>query len=247
MTIIVTKEGKDPTKLGKSIEDEQFVHSHIICAFGDFRKINKKIPRRAISEVIASLLLLAITVVGGIIVWTAVSGTGPSVHIESPEAFNVKIIGFDTRDGIGLSGITGLDNSFDKTLTGGSEYIVLTIRNPNVNSVYLDNVMVDLITYTWDENTAGAALSSGPAAGKFSIIPKSGDDLTIVQQADFTINEGFDVRLVIKLNSDIKLYELTDPEPLIADKKLFQRPIPIEINTGIFDTKTFVIPGGSAG
>ena len=239
------------SKMGKStFEDEQFVHSHIICAFGDFSKINKKIPRRAVSEVIASLLLLAITVVGGIIVWTMVSDTDimtTGIIIDSPEAFNVKIIGFDTRDGLKLSGITGLDNTFDKTLTSGSEYIVLTIRNPNSQSVQIHNVMVDLATYTWDETTAGAALSSGPVAGKFSIIPKSGDDLTIVQQSTTTINEGSDVRLVIKLSADIKLYEITDPEPLVADKKLFQRPIPIEINTGIFDTKTFVIPGGSAG
>lgn len=228
-----------------TFEDEQFVHSHIICAFGDFRKINK-IPRRAVSEVIASLLLLAITVVGGIIVWTAVSGTGPSVVIEPTEALNVKIIGFDTRDGTGLSGITGLDNTFDKTLTSG-EHIVLTIRNPNSQSVQIHNVMIDLTTHTWDETTAGAALSSGPVAGKFSIIPKSGDDLTIVQQSTTTINEGSDVRLVIKLSTDIKLYENKDAAKPVDDRKLFQRPIPIEINTGIFDTKTFVIPGGSAG
>ena len=201
---------------------------------------------RAVSEVIASLLLVAITVVGGIIIFAIVSD-GPEVVTDPPEPFNVKIIGFDTRDGTDLSGIAGLDNTFDKTLTGGSEYIVLTIRNPNFESVQIHNVMVDLVTHTWDETTAGQPLSSSPGAKKFSIVSIFADDITFVQQSTTSVNAGSDVKLVIKLGADIKLYEKQDEGKPLDERKLFQRPITIDIGTGTFDTKPFVIPAGSTG
>jgi len=83
--------------------------------------------RRAVSEIIASLLLLAITVFGGILVFTLVSSnesiTGLEENIEeaAKRGTSVKVIGFDTRDGNDLSDISDLDNDgLDDELTKGS-------------------------------------------------------------------------------------------------------------------------------
>src|SRR3989338_1606933 len=90
--------------------------------------------RRAVSDIIVSLLLVAMTVIGGIIVFGIVRDSGVAENVTSelsqPLTFEggIKISAYDARDGSGLMG-TGLNNA----PTGGvyelvaGEYIVLTI------------------------------------------------------------------------------------------------------------------------
>lgn len=197
--------------------------------------------RRAISEVIVSLMLLAITVVGGLLVFTIVTGNEsiPSMGESIDEAGNrgtaVKAVGFDTRDGLNLSSIADLDNNVNGELTTGTDFIVIKIRNTSVGLLTIHGLFVNEITHTWDTESAGDATSVDlPDAGEFSIISES--NLNLVQFSAPEVLAGQDVRLIIKLKStvnggsEIKLTE----------------GIRIDIQASDFDPVRFIIPAGSA-
>jgi len=142
---------------------------------------NKKIlfkvrKRRAVSGIITSLLLILLTVVGGILIWNFVLGsnlTQISENISSNEAArSIKLTGYDARDSSDLSGILTLDNILNQQLctnscignpnkipaNSGTEFIVLKIRNDGSVSTYLDTILVNNIIHKWDSSTANVDL-----------------------------------------------------------------------------------------
>lgn len=70
--------------------------------------------RRAVAETITTLLLLGITVVGGIMIFTFTSSTTSALNDATDSTSfsqsKISIIRYDTRDSSDLSGITTLDN-----------------------------------------------------------------------------------------------------------------------------------------
>ncbi|MBI3254170.1 MAG: hypothetical protein HYZ56_05710, partial [Nitrosopumilales archaeon] len=113
--------------------------------------------KRAVSDIIVSLLLVAITVVTGIIMFVMVQDAGISESITSeaskPLTFEggIKLSAYDARDGINLSGIDAIDNTCDDPckLTSG-EYIVLKITNNSPNSIFLNDVIVNEVSHIFD-------------------------------------------------------------------------------------------------
>jgi len=118
--------------------------------------------RRAVSEIIATLMILAVTVAGAVFISNAMQGfmfpydSGKSVTEVRPES--VSLFGYDTRDSTNLSDVTGLDNQFNQFLNttgatavdeipsqGGTEFIVLHLRNLSTNSIFLHNVLINNI------------------------------------------------------------------------------------------------------
>ena len=201
--------------------------------------------RRAISEVIVSLLLLAITVVGGLLVFAIVTGNdsigsmGESIDEAGNRGTAVKAVGFDTRDGLDLSSISDLDNNVNGELTTGTDFIVIKIRNTSVGLLTIHGLFVNEITHTWDTESIGKTLGTGmgetlPIAGEFSIISDSNSNL--VQFSAPEVLAGQDIRLIIKLKStvnggsEIKLTE----------------GIRIDIQASDFDPVRFIIPAGAA-
>lgn len=243
--------------------------------------VRKDRHRRAVSEVITTMLLLAITVIGALFV-ASFFQSGNTVgmattisSIRSPPEF-IKLTGFDTRDAGNLSGISTLTN-FLTTVTpsttkklctiscvtnkdripassnGGTEFIVLKIRNASANSVFLNNILIDNVSHILDDSTAGKTLDASgnrlsdcstkcyPNAGMFSIISPS-NTAPITQATSTEIHGGEEVRLVIKLSEGID----TNPDPVInADIKL-NSALHIFINTGSLEPPEFVIGSGSA-
>jgi len=188
--------------------------------------------RRGISELIATLMLLAITTTGSVFLASLVYGSGiqnTPTSSKTLSSYSIKLTGYDTRDSSDLLGITTLDNKFDKKLcaTGcknfadnipqsanpGTEFIILQIRNVSTDSVFLKGVQINGILHVWDQNTAGKILDASandatgkyPLNGKFSIISTS----NLIQKTENKLNSDEEVRLVIKLDdlisSDISL------------------------------------------
>ena len=185
--------------------------------------------RRAVSETIGTLLIIAITVAGAVFISNAMQNSffpydsGSATTEVRPE--NVQLIGFDTRDSVNLSDITDLNNQFDQLLNTttsvvdkipseeGTEFIVLHLRNRSINSVYLHNVLIDNVGHSWDSVAAGNVLvptftgvTTGqfPADGKFSILPMhNGTGPTITQKATNEIFGDEEVRVVVKLSGSI--------------------------------------------
>ena len=202
--------------------------------------MEKGTSRRGISEVIVSLLLLAITVAGGIVAFTIVTsdtGTLQAGTIDTTTKSTVKIIGFDTRDGIDLLGLTDVDNTFDSGLTIGTEHIVLKIRNTGTSIIFINSIIVNEVAHNFDTDSAGQATSAAlPSAGEFSILPA----LSTTQQDTAVVNENRDVRIIATLSASIDTGDLDNPTKILLDKGMR-----IQVDTGSFDNRVIVIPSGA--
>ena len=196
--------------------------------------MNKTIfrKRRGVSEVIGTMLILVVTVAGAVFISNALHDgfftadqlpPGPDTRSNA-----IWLTGYDTRDSSDLSGVVGLTNDFDqqlctvscndpsvddkRPLAGGTEFLVLHIKNTNLNSVFLHSVMIRNEGHTWDSATAGKDLdvsSDGtatngefPRDGQFSIIPLS-NNLPIKQKGTNELRGDAEVRLVIKLSDQL--------------------------------------------
>ncbi len=192
-------------------------------------KLNFK-KRRAVSEIIATLMILAVTVAGAVFISNAMQSfmfpydSGKSVTEVRPES--VSLFGYDTRDSTNLSDVTGLDNKFNQLLLtngatevnkiplqNGTEFIVLHLRNLSTNSIFLHNVLINNEGHSWDTVAAnqvldptfvGVTTGQFPEDGKFSIIPMyNGTGPTITQLATNEVVGDGEVRLIIKLSDNI--------------------------------------------
>ncbi|MGI0081900.1 MAG: archaellin/type IV pilin N-terminal domain-containing protein [Nitrosopumilaceae archaeon] len=208
-----------------------------------------KFQRRAISDVITTLLMVAITVIGGVMVWSLFSSSGvkDNLAVEPVQSSNVaaiKIVGYDTRDGQDLLGITTVDNSAttDRKLctisctSANTEHIVLLLRNEGAGSIYLDNIIVNDVAHGW--------VSSAPSAGgqyalyEVTFDRSSGSATQTTTATLLTTNEvgaSLEVAVVIKLSTGI------DPDIQLTT------PIRISIFTAnTVDPFEFNIRSGSA-
>jgi flagellin-like protein len=218
--------------------------------------------RRGVSEIIATLLLVGVTVVGGVLAMTLVGtitdDAGAFGNIKAKQ--DLRLIGYDSRDNEHLAGIEDIhndknsptpflctascasdaDNVPSDPTDPGTEYIVIYIHNAGLDDVFLDDFLVstDNILHEWDGDTAGQILSDDdpplnyPSAGKYSIVDEDGTD-DLEQHSDTVIKGGEVVRVVIKLSGQI------------SDDINIDDTIPITVTTadgGIFQ---FNIQGGS--
>src|SRR5574342_148514 len=137
--------------------------------------------KRGVSEIIATLLLMGITVAGAILISAFFSGNSltQAQSSSATQTSSIKITGYDTRDGINLSDITGFDNKLDaspspgprlcttscdispnsKPSSDGTDFIILTIRNTGPNPVHIQSIEVNNVEHTWDQNTKNIALA----------------------------------------------------------------------------------------
>ncbi len=121
--------------------------------------MNKTIfrKRRGVSEVIGTMLILVVTVAGAVFISNALHDGFFSADQVPPgpdrSSHAIWLTGYDTRDSSDLSGVVGLTNDFDqqlctvscndpsvddkRPLAGGTEFLVLHIKNTNLNSVFL--------------------------------------------------------------------------------------------------------------
>jgi len=215
--------------------------------------------RRAVSEVISTVLILAITMVGAVFVSNIIQDSMLTSTDQLPNADispnSVRLTAYDTRDSTTISGISSLNNYFNQTLctigcqtnannvpsllNGGTEFIVIQIRNTNINPVFLQIINVNNVAHNWDENTSSKIFDASiddttgkyPTNGKFSIIPSSNDP-PIIQRDSFVIQGGEEVRVVIKLS-----------EQFSADIDMW-RPMKLQLNFGAPEPTEYIILSG---
>ena len=127
-------------------------------------KQNKLTSRKAVAPVIATLLLVAIAVVGGSIVFVFSQGFFSSAQISgAPQIESLEFAGYDARDtnylmlhnGVPTSHATIVDGDIDDSLSAG-ERIGIYVQNQGINAVTLTEVRLAGTVYTYG-NTAGAA------------------------------------------------------------------------------------------
>jgi len=184
--------------------------------------------RRGVSETIGTMLIIAVTVAGAVLISNVMQNmalpfsSGADTSSVRPES--LRLMGYDTRDSTDLSDVTGLNNVFNQLLCttctvvdeipseGGTEFIVLHLRNTSINSVFLHNIFINNQGHTWDTVAAGDDLipthdtpTTGqfPADGKFSILPITNGTNPIKQMATNEVVGDQEVRVLVKLSGNI--------------------------------------------
>ena len=124
--------------------------------------------------------------------------------------------------------------------SGGTEFIVLQIRNNGIDSIFPEHVAVNNVVHLWDLSTSGIQLDAStndlvggkyPADGMFSILPVGGSP--IIQNENIQIQSGQTVNVLIKLGSE-------DSDILL------NKGIHILFNTGGVHPVEFLIESGDA-
>ncbi len=200
------------------------------------KKNSRLKKRRAVADIISTMMLMGITVTGATTLTyfmndAFVSGNLGTVSTLESSSLNLLLLAYDTRDSFSLLTLTDIDNenvinSFLCAITcsvtpnaipesGGTEFIVLQIRNNGIDSIFLQDITINNIAHSWDLSTSGVQLDAStndlvggkyPADGMFSILPVG--KVPIIQNENSQIQSGQIVNLLIKLgpnDSDIQL------------------------------------------
>ena len=126
---------------------------------------NKLTSRRGVAPVIATLLLVAIAVVGGSIVFVFSQGFFSSAQISgSPNIESIKILGYDATDGNATQFHDGFSLNSTSTLTTGetgsdglnaNEYVAVYLKNDSVNKVTFSEIRLagEVYTYVYNAKT----------------------------------------------------------------------------------------------
>ncbi len=186
--------------------------------------------RRGVSVVISTLLVLAITIVGALSISNLMSTSTLTTVNQAPKdiimANSMLLVGYDTRDGLTLSDISGpkaLDNKPDGMLctascvglplalpsAGGTDFIVLQLWNKNNADVPIRNIQVNGVMHTWDLQARNQDLDGTgahpafPEEGKFSIIHHSNAG-TLIQNGTEIMFGDIEKRIIVHLSSQVE-------------------------------------------
>jgi len=223
-------------------------------------KKSKLCKRRGVADIISTMLLMGITVTGASTLTYFVNDSFVSGNLATASSLDtatksVQLLAFDTRDSITLLQLSHLDNKFgDQKLcavsctgvnlsdkipsSGGSEFLVIKIKNNSINSIFLENIQLNNVLHTWDPQTSGATLNTVqnlslggnyPHDEKFSILPIS----STLQSTNNEIQSGKTVNLLIKLGPNDK-------------DILLNKGISVLLNIGGMHPVEFLIESGNA-
>ena len=143
--------------------------------------------RRAVAPIIATLLLIAIAVVGGSIIFVFSQGFFSSAQVSgAPQIESVRITGYDSRDTAsltlhdGLGTGTGIAQGLTNNGLVKGERVAVYLQNNSVQKVTLSEIRLAGTVYSFapipggfiDANTS-ILLDSAGGVGKFTIATNS--------------------------------------------------------------------------
>jgi flagellin-like protein len=194
------------------------------------KKKNSRLKnRRGASEIISTMMLMGITIVGAVILTyfvndAFINGNLASASSLNSSSENIFLLAYDTRDSSSLLTLLDVDNDATGFLcrdtcigspnsipeNGGTEFIVLQIQNSGFDTIFLEDITINNIVHTWDASTSGITLDASddylvgtnreyPADGMFSILLVGRNP--IIQNENIQIQSGQTVNLLIKLDS----------------------------------------------
>lgn len=171
---------------------------------------NRRHSRRGVAPVIATLLLVAIAVVGGAIVFAYSQNFFSSSQLSGrPTIEAVKIVGYDARavdiinnqNGVAFAAASGGDTDALKEI---GENIAVYIKNDSVQSITISELRFGGSTYTFS-NPAPATLGA-TANGQYTLAGAAGGTGTelITTNSVAEIQPGQTISVVLALSEDMK-------------------------------------------
>ncbi len=155
--------------------------------------------RRAVAPIIATLLLVAIAVVGGSIVFVFSQGFFSSAQVSgSPNIESLKFTGYDASDGTTLLNHDGTTYAATNTPGNGlllGESVSVYLQSNSVSKVTLGEVRFGGSVYNY---TSGGT----PAAGQYSVLTSGPGSFLSTSSAE--LQPGQQVTIVMSLGENIK-------------------------------------------
>lgn len=174
---------------------------------------SKNHKKRAVAPVIATLLLVAIAVVGGTIIFTFSQGFFSSAQISgAPTIEALTILGHDARtvtelvshDGNLMSVNSGGNSNASKEL---DERIAVYVRSDSPYSIAISEISFGGTIYNYTTITGNALTDWNDAVdlipGTYSILTKSPNSILSLDAP--AINAGQTVTFVLDLESDLRV------------------------------------------
>ncbi len=201
------------------------MNNHTLLTHKHTSHQSKNLQRRAVAPVIATLLLVAIAVVGGSIIFVFSQGFFSSAQISGePQIELVKIFGYDLRDVTPLKTHDGLD--IDPANCCGEpdgtkspdERITIYLQNNSINSISISELLLGGAVYQYATYTKLGNFKAdpiGPQQGEYVIMTgpngklplpndlsqegspniKSGEFVTLLLDLDSTLGNGRDLQV----------------------------------------------------
>lgn len=221
--------------------------------------------RRAVADVISTMLLMGVTVTGASTLTyfmndTFVNGTLGTATTLDASSLNVLLLAYDTRDASSLMSLDtidneNIDNKFLCGVTcseppnliprdpgvdgGGTEFIVFQIQNNDLNPFYLQGVVINDVVHSWDPLTGADvtldASASNPLSGKY---PSDGM-FSIIPSGTLLQKSSTQIQNGEIVNILVKL----GPDDSDIDLK---RGILVKLNVGKIHLIEFVLESGDA-
>ena len=143
--------------------------------------------RRGVAPIIATLLMVAIAVVGGILIFVFAQGFFNTTSVTGPTVESIQLVGHDFRDVLGNStALRGLDDKVGTGITGvgsatttdnrlsSGDWVVFYALNTGNTDVVVADLKIAGKSYTFSSTTlsgAGAAVPhTTPAEGSYVIL-----------------------------------------------------------------------------
>jgi len=194
----------------------------------DFR--NK---RRAVAPIIATLLMVAIAVVGGILIFVFAQGFFTDINVGAPTIELLEIYGYDARDTVDLAFHTGDELAISIAASGNlkdNDAFTIYIRNRGSTAVIIEKVKVFGAVYL-QTATPAACSTTAPVAQTFLMIDEDtiADDTAPVNailgdcaNSFYTIAANAEATIILRYEDSVNGG---------ASVKI-GRPIPIVVQTG---------------
>ncbi len=174
-----------------------------------------KSNHRAVAPVIATLLMVAIAVVGGTIIFVFSQGFFSSSQISgTPQIEAMSVVGYDATDSTGLvahegSIMASTGGTADNSKTA-DERVAIYLTNDSVQKVTISELRFSGVSYTMSTNnatiSAQGVASGAPGQQEYVVVTNPGT-LSILNLAasQGEIQPGQTVTIVLGLDQNIKI------------------------------------------
>ena len=167
--------------------------------------------RRAVAPVIATLLMVAIAVVGGTIIFVFSQGFFSQSQISgTPSIESVKILGYDARD---VDALRAHDGTTMAAGTGGDpavlgkasdERVAIYLKNDSVQQILFSEIRLGGAVYAYDTSAGLSPWAdiTDLTPGEYSVMP---DAVTILPDQAGTIQPGQTATIIVDLSDNFPI------------------------------------------